>query len=83
MANSVVTLMVAARGAGDNYGEAEARAMARLEAASKKIVKGKRPRDPGVQFEEIDPGDGPCAAKVQKDVLVSSAGLPEARRRDD
>ena len=84
MANNVVTIAYAARGAGDTYEEAEANAKRRFAKAAQAVNDDARPRDAGIQcLTDIDPGDGPCAAKIQVEILVSSAGLPEAQGDDD
>ena len=83
MANSVVTIVLACRGAGDDYQEAEANARRRLVAGANAVNADARPKDPGTQVFEVDPGDGPCAAKLTVDILTSSAGLPEATNGDD
>ena len=83
MANNVVTIVVACRGAGDNYDQAERRALGRLQDAAPKIINGERARDPGVEVFEIDPGDGPCAGKRVVEVTTSSAGLADPVSRDD
>lgn len=79
----VVSLIVHAKGAGEDFSDAWAKAVQRLVEATKEIDRGNLPADPGIDFRTLDPGGGgPCAALRAMDFDVSTSGLPEAKRRN-
>ena len=86
MSKHVQSYIVHVRGASDDFGIADAKALERLDLANQAIQAGAIPKDPGISIRTVDPGGGggPCAPEfVPFEFDVSASGLPEATPRDD
>lgn len=84
MAKHLVSLTLNAQGAGASFAEANGRAKVRLEEAASRIVGDMTPNDPGVTFDQRDPGGGPCAPqKIAVEIILDQDVLPEAQSDDD
>ena len=84
--NNVVVHIIVARGAGEDFDEANLRAKRRLVNAARKVELGEIPDDAGVQYLTEDPGGGGGPCEPNKKVIeytTNAGGLPEAQNGDD
>lgn len=86
MAKQLVWYNVHVRGFGEDFDQANARALERLREAAEELRNGRTPQNPGIGYSSDDPGGGggPCAPEyISIEVNVTPSGLPEAETDDE